>query len=224
MTSLPLRAPEALLFDLGRVLIDIDFDRAIAAWAPYSALAPDVLRQRFKHDLQYERHERGEITAAQYFDHLATTLQLDASAEQIEAGWNAIFVGEIQQTRQWVESLKGVLPCHAFTNTNASHMACWSQAFPRVVGALDRIFASHQLGMRKPERAAFDRVCALIGKDAGAVLFFDDLADNVEAARQAGLQAVQVGSPDDVAAALMSLGWARPPAPGGPTRQRRRHA
>ena len=210
MTSLPTHAPEALLFDLGGVLIDIDFHRAIAAWTPYSALAPDVLLQSFKHDLQYERHERGEITAAQYFDHLATALQLDASAEQIEAGWNAIFIGEILQTRQWVESLKGVLPCYAFTNTNASHMARWSRAFPRVVDAFDRIFASHQLGLRKPERAAFERVCALIGKDAGTVLFFDDLADNVRAAQDAGLQGVQVRSPDDVAAALQSLGHALP--------------
>lgn len=212
MTSLPTHAPEALLFDLGGVLIDIDFHRAIAAWTPYSALAPDVLLQSFKHDLQYERHERGEITAAQYFDHLATALQLDASAEQIEAGWNAIFIGEILQTRQWVESLKGVLPCYAFTNTNASHMARWSRAFPRVVDAFDRIFASHQLGLRKPERAAFERVCALIGKDAGTVLFFDDLADNVRAAQDAGLQGVQVRSPDDVAAALQSLGHALPSA------------
>ena len=212
MTSLPTHAPEALLFDLGGVLIDIDFHRAIAAWTPYSALAPDVLLQSFKHDLQYERHERGEITAAQYFDHLATALQLDASAEQIEAGWNAIFIGEILQTRQWVESLKGVLPCYAFTNTNASHMARWSRAFPRVVHAFDRIFASHQLGLRKPERAAFERVCALIGKDAGTVLFFDDIADNVRAAQDAGLQGVQVRSPDDVAAALQSLGHALPSA------------
>jgi FMN phosphatase YigB (HAD superfamily) len=212
MTSLPLRTPEALLFDLGGVLIDIDFNRAIAAWAPCSALPADVLRQRFKHDLQYERHERGEISATQYFDHLATCLQLDASTDQIEAGWNAIFVGEITPTRQWVESLKDVLPCHAFSNTNASHMACWSRAFPRVTAAFDRIFASHQLGLRKPERAAFDCICALIGKDAGAVLFFDDLADNVEAARHAGLHAVQVRSPEDVAAALQSLGYARPPA------------
>ena len=212
MTSPPLRAPEALLFDLGRVLIDIDFNRAIAAWAPYSALPPDVLHACFKQDLQYDRHERGEISAQQYFDHLATTLQLDATTEQIEAGWNAIFVGEITPTRQWVESLKGVLPCHAFTNTNASHMACWSQAFPRVVSALDRIFASHQLGLRKPERAAFDRVCSLIGKDAGSILFFDDLIDNVQAAQDAGLQAVWVRSPDDVAAAFQALGYARPPA------------
>lgn len=212
MTSLHGRAPQALLFDLGGVLIDIDFARAIAAWAPYSALPAHVLRQSFKHDLQYQRHERGEISARQYFDHLATSLQLDASAEQIEAGWNAIFVGEFLQTRQWVESMKGALPCYAFTNTNASHMSVWSQRFPRVVGAFDRIFASHQLGLRKPERAAFDRICTLIGKAADSVLFFDDLADNVQAAQDAGLQAVQVRSSDDVAAALQALGYTRPSA------------
>jgi FMN phosphatase YigB (HAD superfamily) len=202
------RAPEALLFDLGGVLIDIDFGRAIAAWAPYSALPADVLRRSFRHDLQYERHERGEISAPQYFDHLAASLKLDASTEQIEAGWNAIFVGEFVLARQWVEAIKGVLPCHAFSNTNASHMSVWSQRFPRVVDAFDRIFVSHQLGLRKPERAAFDRVCALIGKAADSVLFFDDLADNVQAARDAGLQAVWVRSPDDVATALQSLGHA----------------
>lgn len=210
MTSPHTRAPEALLFDLGGVLIDIDFGRAIAAWAPYTALPPEVLRQTFKRDLQYEAHERGEMGDKQYFAHLAASLQLDASMEQIEAGWNAIFVGEFLRTRQWVESVKGILPCYAFSNTNASHMAVWSQRFPRVVGAFERIFASHQLGLRKPERAAFDQVCALIGKAAGSVLFFDDLADNVQAAQDAGLQAVRVRSPDDVAAALQALGYPRP--------------
>lgn len=204
------RAPQALLFDLGGVLIDIDFGRAIAAWAPYSALPADALRRSFTHDLQYQRHERGEITARQYFEHLAASLQINAGVEQIEAGWNAIFVGEFVQTRQWVESMKGVLPCYAFSNTNASHMSVWSQRFPRLVDAFDRLFVSHQLGLRKPDRAAFDRVCTLIGKSADSVLFFDDLDDNVQAARDAGLQAVWVRSPDDVATALQSLGHAPP--------------
>jgi glucose-1-phosphatase len=195
-------APKAVLFDLGGVLIDIDFGRAIASWAPYSALAPEALRQAFKHDAPYERHERGEISAMQYFKHLETTLQLTASAEQIERGWNAIFVGEISRTRQWVEDLRGVVPRYAFTNTNASHMAAWSKLFPGVVGAFERIFTSHQLGLRKPERAAFDRVCLLTGTPAASILFFDDLVENVRAAEEAGLQAVLVKSPDDVAAAL----------------------
>jgi HAD superfamily hydrolase (TIGR01509 family) len=203
---MPGHAAEAFLFDLGGVVLDIDFNRAIAAWAPYSALPADVLRKRFRHDLQYERHERGEITATEYFAYLATTLQLTASFEQIEQGWNSIYIDEILQTRELVESMRRVLPCYAFTNTNASHMATWTKRFPGVVGAFDRIFASHQLGLRKPERAAFERVCALTGTSAASILFFDDLAENVRAAEDAGFQGVLVKTPEDVAAALRSFG------------------
>lgn len=134
-------------------------------------------------------------------------MQLTASSEQIEQGWNAIFVGEIQKTRELVESMQGMLPCYAFTNTNASHMAMWSELFPNVVGAFDRIFASHQMGLRKPERAAFDHICALTNIPAAKFLFFDDLSENVQAARDAGLQGVLVQSPDDVAAAFRSYGY-----------------
>lgn len=204
-----IHAAEALLFDLGGVLFEIDFDRAISAWARYSALSPDVLRELFEQDIHYERHERGEISALEYFAHLATTLRLDASVEQIEHGWNAIFAGEIVHTRELVDSMRGVVPCYAFTNTNASHMAAWSSLFPRVVGAFDRVFASHQLGVRKPERAAFDRICALTDTPAGAIVFFDDLAENVQAALDAGFQGVLVKSPQDVAAALQSRGYDR---------------
>lgn len=202
---MPTAAPEALLFDLGGVLVEIDFGRALNAWAPYSALSQTELRKSFTHDLQYERHERGEIEAAEYFGHLARTLQLTASPEQIECGWNAIFVGEILQTRMLVEAMRGILPCYAFTNTNASHMATWSKLFPGVVGAFDRVFASHELGLRKPERAAFDRICLLTGASAASVIFFDDLPENIQAAESAGLQGVLVRSPDDVALALRSL-------------------
>lgn len=202
-----IHTPEALLFDLGGVLVDIDFDRALRAWAPYSALSPAELRKRFTHDHPYERHERGEIAGAEYFDHLARTLQLTASAEQIELGWNAIFVGEILQTRMMVEAMRGVLRCYAFTNTNASHMAAWRELFPGVVGAFDQIFASHELGLRKPERAAFDRICQLTKTPAASIIFFDDLPENVEAAKEAGLQSVLVRSPADVATSLQSFGY-----------------
>jgi putative hydrolase of the HAD superfamily len=76
------------------------------------------------------------------------------------------------------------------------------------VGAFDRIFASHELGLRKPERAAFERVCALTGTSAASILFFDDLAENVQAAKDAGFQGVLVKTPEDVAAALRSFGHA----------------
>jgi putative hydrolase of the HAD superfamily len=58
------------------------------------------------------------------------------------------------------------------------------------------------MGLRKPERAAFERVARAIGVAPGRILFFDDTEANVAGARAAGFQAVHVRSPEDVAAAL----------------------
>ncbi len=204
---MPQRLPEALLFDLGGVLVDIDFARALNAWAPYSRLSLAELRSSFTHDVQYERHERGEIEAAEYFAHLAKTLHLSANLCQIEQGWNSIFVGEIVRTRRLVENMRAHLPCYAFTNTNASHMKTWSRLFPSVVGAFDRIFASHELGLRKPDRSAYDQICQRVALPAASIVFYDDLPANVAAAVDAGLQGVLVRSPTDVASSLQSFGY-----------------
>ena len=53
--------PQALLFDLGGVLIEIDFARAFRAWQPISRLSLEEISWTFKFDAPYERHERGEI-------------------------------------------------------------------------------------------------------------------------------------------------------------------
>ena len=104
-----------------------------------------------------------------------------------------------------MESARRQLPCYAFTNTSPTHQAAWTAAFPNVVSAFDRIFASPELGLRKPERAAFDAVTQQIGIDPAAILFFDDTLENVEGARAAGLQAVHVRGHEDIRQALDAI-------------------
>lgn len=204
---MPSPKPQALLFDLGGVLVDFDFGRALQVWAPYSAKSLDELKLAFTFDVPYQQHERGEISAAQYFDYLARHLQLSASPAEMERGWNSIFKGEFAQTRAMVQTMRQHLPCLALSNTNALHMATCGALYPEVVGAFDRIFTSHEMGMRKPERAAFEHISQATGIEAGDILFFDDLLENVQAAADAGLQAVQVRSPEDVRQALTAHGY-----------------
>ncbi len=196
-----------LLFDLGGVLVDFSFDRALSYWSNYSTLPIDQLKQRFVFDIPYQRHERGEIAAAEYFAHLASALELNASNEAIARGWNSIFIAEIAETRALLNSVRKQIPCFACTNTNTEHMATWTALYPDMFAAFTQVFASHEIGLRKPEAAAFDYICRTTGIAAESILFFDDLLENVEGARSAGLQAVHVRSPTDVADALRDLGY-----------------
>jgi len=196
---------QALLFDLGGVVIDISVERALRHWEPRSRLSVEQMRERLAIDEAFQRHERGELPAARYFDHLRRVFELDASDAEIADGWNAILVGENKASLALVASARRYLPCYAFTNTSHTHQATWSSAFPDVVSAFERIFSSPELGMRKPERAAFDAVTRAIGVDPGSILFFDDMLENVEGARTAGLQAVHVRGAEDIRQALATI-------------------
>ncbi|MGC1174561.1 HAD-IA family hydrolase [Polaromonas sp.] len=197
---------QALLFDLGGVVLDIDFNRAFEHWQPVSRLSLDEIRAGFRFDAAYQQHERGEIDAAQYFAHLCNSLQLQEGHVRIAEGWNAIFLGEISETLAMIRSARSHLPCYAFTNSNTAHQTAWSVMFPAVVQAFDRIFVSSDMGCRKPERQAFEHIAREIRVDPQAILFFDDLAENVAGAQAAGLQAVHVRGPADVRAALERTG------------------
>ena len=204
----PVAAVRALLFDLGGVLIDIDFDRAIAHWASMSALSRDEISKRFRIDEPYQLHERGKLPAAEYFDHLRATLQLRGETEQIVKGWNSIFISEIEETRRLVETARKALPCYAFTNTNPTHQAFWTSKYPLVAACFDHVFVSSDIGLRKPDREAFRHVSETLAVPASSIMFFDDLLENVSGASAAGLQAVHVQGPRDVLAAVRAIGIA----------------
>lgn len=193
---------DALLFDFGGVIVEIDFDRVCARWAELAGVPVEHVRSRFSHGEAYERHERGEIDMAAYCAAVRHDLGIDLDDDAITDGWQRVFVREIEPTVQLLRKLRGRVPLYLFSNTNVTHHAFWRDRFASALAPLDRIFVSNEIGARKPERAAFERVAAQIGVPLRRILFFDDSAVNVEAARALGMHAVLVRSPDDVRAAV----------------------
>jgi putative hydrolase of the HAD superfamily len=204
-------APEtrAVLFDLGGVVLDIDFARPLALWQPHSRLSPQQLREAFRHDAAYERHETGALASDGYLAHLREVLGLACDDTAAWAGFNAILVGEIAPTLALVDAIRPDVPRYAISNTNPVHFAEMERAFPALLRRFQRVFASHEIGHRKPDAAAFRHVLDAIGVPAPQALLFDDLLPNVEGARAVGMQAVLVRGPQDVRQALEERGLLR---------------
>ena len=192
----------ALLFDLGGVIVEIDFKRVFEIWGAHAGVPAAVIQSRFAFDAAYQAHERGEISAAGYFDTLRKVLGVRISDAQFQAGWDAIFVGEVSGIAALLRQAKQLFPLYAFSNSNAHHHAYWARQYAATLSNFRKVFVSCELGRRKPEPEAFAAVASAIGASFENILFFDDTNENVTAARRLGMQAVHVKSIADIRNAL----------------------
>ena len=196
---------DALLFDLGNVVIEIDFNRAVACWAAHARCEESLIRDRFRYDHAYDQHERGKIDLNTYFSVLRTNLGVDISDAHLRDGWNAILIGAMPGISDLLASAAGRFPLYAFSNSNPEHQKCLSDRFVDLLRPFKQIFVSSDIGLRKPEPNAYRHVVDVIGVSASRILFFDDLIENVEGARACGLQAVHVRTSSDVRDTLSRL-------------------
>lgn len=190
--------PKVLLFDLGGVVIDIDFAKVFAVWAKHAGCDIAHIRSRFRLDDPYKAHETGRITGAEFFASLRASLEIDLTDDQFLEGWNAIFVGEIQGMARLLKSAAQHFPLYAFSNTNEIHRQYMVSSFAPILGNFGKIYISSEMGLRKPDPAAFLYVAKDLGMSPGNILFFDDTRENVKAALACGLDAVWVRTLKDV--------------------------
>lgn len=196
---------EALLFDLGNVILNIDFKRTTTCWAGHAGTDAKALYKRYRPDDAYKLHERGQLDDAGYFATLRAMLDIDITDAQFLEGWNATFGGPIPGVEQWIEPACAAMPSYVFSNTNPAHEAYFRAHYGDLLKPFRTVFTSPGIGHRKPDREAFKSVVDKMGVAPGRILFFDDGLPNVEGARAAGLQAVLVRSNQDVLDALKPI-------------------
>jgi putative hydrolase of the HAD superfamily len=205
----PLLTPasaDALLFDLGRVVLDIDLNKVMMIWAGHAGCAPADVAARFVVDDNYRHHETGRIDDATFFQSLRSSLGIGISDDQFLEGWNSIFTGEMPGIAPLLTRAAARMPLYAFSNTNPLHVAHFSKTYSDLLGHFREVFLSSTIGLRKPNAEAYDHVVKAIGVPAQRIVFFDDSADNIDGARARGLIGVHVTSMNDVAKALAELG------------------
>lgn len=177
----------AVICDLGGVVIRIDPDRVRHHWARRSALPQAEVHAAFPDEV-YLAFERDELTEAEYLEHIRMHLELDGTDAELADDFCRIFLGADQGTVQVLHDLRArgwrVI---GLSNTNRIHQRVWSHRYASELTVFDAIHCSHELKARKPEAAAFTTVLDHHDLDPAETLFVDDLAVNVEAARDVGL-------------------------------------
>jgi putative hydrolase of the HAD superfamily len=184
---------EALLFDLGRVLIDLDFEPAMAQLAARSAIPRAQFEQVLLDNGWIRRYERGEISTAEYHGYLCRSGALQMDLDEFQQSWSAIFLPQPIVPESLLAHLKRRYPLILVSNTNECHVEYIARNY-RVLNYFDFKIFSHEVGALKPDREIYEAAIAAAGTPAQALFFTDDREENVEGARLMGIQAHQFTS------------------------------
>jgi glucose-1-phosphatase len=195
-----------LISDLGGVVIDFAFERAFAHWA--ESLGIEVARIDFPYrDATYLAYERGEVGTAEFVSFLARHLDLPLDEAAFLAGWERIFIGVVDEMVDLYRALRSEgVRVVGLTNTNAAHAPVWRNGFVDALAVFDRIYASSEIGARKPDPEAYTHVLRAEGIAASDAVFLDDTPYCVEGARAVGLAAYLYRDPAQARADLLRAG------------------
>lgn len=194
--------PEAFIFDIGNVLVRFDFGRCVES---FTALGADFSDRAALEDLA-ARYERGAVDRGGFFAGLRHILRHRASDAEAARAWQEIFEPNLPM---WdlVETLHAAHPLYLLSNTNCLHHEYLLREYGIFEKFRDGVY-SYRVGLAKPDRAIFDLAIRQFGMRPEAAVYLDDLAANVEGARQAGLHAIHYdfGAHDKLLEMLRGVG------------------
>ncbi len=117
---------------------------------------------------------------------------------------HAWLLGQYRGMRAIVERVhRGGLDTAALSNTNHEHWVRMGE-FPAVMG-IRHLFASHQLGVHKPDPSIYRRLERQLGYAGREILFFDDTEENVAAAQRLGWRAEVIAPAASPAAQIAAV-------------------
>lgn len=179
-----------ILFDLGHVIIDIDFERTIHAFR--SLGATNFFVDLDQTDPIFYDLEVGNIEPGAFIDYWKKRCKSNDDSEIIDA-WNALLIGIKPEVFSILERLKSQYDLYVYSNTNAIHIHWVKQYLDREHGMPDWVpnifiaaYYSHQLGHRKPDYEGFLAIMHEQKIKPSETLFIDDHLPNIAAAMKLG--------------------------------------
>lgn len=184
---------ELILFDLGGVLIDIDYQATENAFVRLGVSDFHEQYTQFQQNQLFDHFETGQISAQHFINKIMPITQKGTSPNEIVHAWNAMIGGFPDEKIVLLERLSKKRRIALLSNTNELHMVevkrAWEKASSlRFESMFEQVFLSHEIHKRKPEVATFHWVCEQLHVIPEKVLFIDDSPQHIAGAISAGLQ------------------------------------
>ena len=192
-----------VVFDLGGVLLDLDFKAAINGLQKAGFANVKEQLQTFDREGIFQKFELGEITAEEFRTAIRKNSILTLTDEEVDALWNAMLLEVPREKLELILDLRGKYMVYLLSNTNTIHWdyAC-KNAFNyrgfRVKDYFEETFLSYEMHLAKPDKAIFEKMLQDANLLPEETLFIDDSEANCQAAASLGIQVHHYRIGDDL--------------------------
>lgn len=194
MLNIDLNHIDAIIFDLGGVIIDVDME------APYQKLLK--MSNKNEDDLLIDlktiayQYEVGKINDKEFIDNIKDITELNLTAIEIENLWNEMLGYVPNYMGDLLAKIKQKKRTFILSNTNPLHIREVKRRFQQVVSnytfecLFEKIYYSYEINLHKPDIKIFDYVIKDSNLTPDTTLFIDDNKNNVISAQKLGLKTI----------------------------------
>jgi glucose-1-phosphatase len=186
--------PQAAVFDIGKVLLDFDFQRCADQLSPDSAMTPAEFRQLVDQSPLLHRYETGRLTSLEFYSEVRRISGYRGAFDSFASQFADIFTEIPQMTALLAEFRRRGIPTYIFSNTNELAVRWMRARYPFLADFNGFIF-SFEVGAMKPQRPIYEALERLTGLSGHQLFYMDDRPENVEAGLVRGWRGVVHSDP-----------------------------
>jgi glucose-1-phosphatase len=184
-----------IIFDLGGVILNIDYQLTIDAFKRLGFYNFDAVFTQAKQTGIFDKLDKGLITPMEFRDGVRELAGKSYTNEQIDDAWNAMLLDFPVHRLKLLEKVHAQYRTFLLSNTNQIHIDVYNQILLKTFGVKDlshffeKEYYSHVIHMRKPDAEIFEFILNQNGLNAEETLFIDDTEQHVVGARKMGINA-----------------------------------
>ena len=194
----------AIIFDLGRVLIDVDFTRGLFKYYQGNRHETDseIIERIFRDDL-FITFATGKISPEELYKALTHKYKLPLTYDQFVRKWCDIF-SPMDGMETLVHEIAANYPVGLLSDTDPLHWHYCLQTYP-YLQLFNKPSLSYEIGALKPDPVCYLTAAKNVSRPPQLCLFIDDREKNVEGAKKVGMKSLLFTGVDDLRDELSTL-------------------